>query len=66
MGLLIWQECDSSTYQELKNRESYALGELKTIRFFLNKRDDRNISEEEEKLLTAWHNGERINEDIII
>lgn len=64
MGLLIYQECENLNYEELKKWESETLGELKTIRFYLNLRDDRIIIDEEYKILMAWHNGERINENI--
>jgi len=64
MSLLFYQEIDYCNYEELVNLEKEKLGELKVIRFYKNKREDRLITKEEEELLIAWSLGKRTEEDI--
>jgi len=61
MSLLLWQELYNENIESLKKARRYTLGEFKQINFLINK--SGNLTEEQEKLLTAWSNGERTEED---
>ena len=65
MSLLLWQELFNEDKDALLKARRYTIGELKQIDFLINKPEDKGITDEQEELSTAWHNGERINEDAL-